>query len=95
MRRVRMYTSTSGKTLETTIPHTARKKAEYKKIGSSWYYVVNLDANTIGIYDIYFTATKDGYSVMSSHKKLTVTKAATPGQRDHRTRGKRPDLQRQ
>ena len=56
----------------------SQKKAEYKKIGSSWYYVVDLYANTIGIYDIYFTATKDGYSVMSSHKKLTVTKAATP-----------------
>ena len=51
-----------------------QKKAEYKKIGSSWYYVVDLDANTIGSYDIYFTATKDGYSVTSSHKKLTVTK---------------------
>lgn len=52
----------------------SQKKAEYKKIGSSWYYVVDLDANTIGSYDIYFTATKDGYSVTSSHKKLTVTK---------------------
>ena len=52
----------------------SQKKAEYKKIGSSWYYVVDLDANTIGSYDIYFTATKDGYSVTSSHKQLTVTK---------------------
>lgn len=52
----------------------SQKEAEYKKIGSSWYYVVDLDANTIGSYDIYFTATKDGYSVTSSHKKLTVTK---------------------
>ena len=52
----------------------SQKKAEYKKIGSNWYYVVDLDANTIGTYDIYFTATKDGYSVTSSHKKLTVTK---------------------
>ncbi|MBD9221736.1 MAG: hypothetical protein EGQ46_06110, partial [Clostridiales bacterium] len=52
----------------------SQKKAEYKKIGSSWYYVVDLDANTIGTYDIYFTATKDGYSVTSSHKQLTVTK---------------------
>lgn len=56
------------------IPTYSQKKAEYKKIGSSWYYVVDLDANTIGSYDIYFTATKDGYSVTSSHKKLTVTK---------------------
>ena len=51
-------------------------KAEYKKIGNTWYYVVDLDANTIGTYDIYFTATKDGYSVTSSHKKLTVTNKA-------------------
>ena len=56
----------------------SQKKAEYKKIGNSWYYVVDLYANTIGTYDIYFTASKDGYSVTSSHKKLTVTKAATP-----------------
>ena len=38
------------------------------------YYVVDLDANTIGTYDIYFTATKDGYSVTSTQKMLTVTK---------------------
>ena len=56
------------------IPTYSQKKAEYQKIGSSWYYVVDLDANTIGSYDIYFTVTKDGYSVTSSHKKLTVTK---------------------
>ena len=60
------------------IPTYSQKKAEYKKIGSSWYYVVDLDANTIGTYDIYFTASKDGYSVTSRHKKLTVIKAATP-----------------
>ena len=52
----------------------SQKKAEYKKIGSNWYYVVDLDANTIGSYDIYFTATKDGYSVSSNPKMLTVTK---------------------
>ena len=52
----------------------SKKEAEYKKIGSTWYYVVDLDARTIGNYDIYFTATKDGYSVTSNHKKLTVTK---------------------
>ena len=67
-----------GENVGNNNPTYSQKKAEYKKIGSSWYYVVDLDANTIGIYDIYFTATKDGYSVMSSHKKLTVTKAATP-----------------
>ena len=52
----------------------SQKKAEYKKIGTTLYYVVDLYANTIGTYDIYFTASKDGYSVTSSHKKLTVTK---------------------
>ena len=51
-----------------------QRAGEYQKIGTNWYYVVDLDANTIGTYDIYFTATKDGYSVTSSHKKLTVTK---------------------
>ena len=50
------------------------KEAEYRQINKNWYYVVDLDASTIGTYDIYFTATKDGYSVMSSHKKLIVTK---------------------
>ena len=55
-------------------PKYIRKKAEYKKIGTTWYYVVDLDANKIGTYDIYFTATKDGYSVTSASKKLTVTK---------------------
>lgn len=51
-----------------------QRAGEYQKIGTNWYYVVDLAANTIGTYDIYFTATKDGYSVTSSHKKLTVTK---------------------
>ena len=67
-----------GESVGNNNPTYSQKKAEYKKIGSSWYYVVDLDANTIGTYDIYFTASKDGYSVTSSHKKLTVTKAATP-----------------
>ena len=51
-----------------------QRAGEYQKIGTNWYYVVDLDTNTIGTYDIYFTATKDGYSVTSSHKQLTVTK---------------------
>ena len=67
-----------GENVGNNNPTYSQKKAEYKKIGSSWYYVVDLYANTIGTYDIYFTASKDGYSVTSSHKKLTVTKAATP-----------------
>ena len=68
----------TGEIVGNNVPTYSQKKAEYKKIGSSWYYVVDLDANTIGTYDIYFTATKDGYSVTSSHKQLTVTKAAIP-----------------
>ena len=63
-----------GETVGNSLPIYSQKKAEYKKIGTSWYYVVDLDANTIGTYDIYFTASKDGYTVMSSHKTLTVTK---------------------
>lgn len=39
-----------------------------------WYYVVDFDADTIGTYSIYFTASKDGYSVSSNPKMLTVTK---------------------
>ena len=63
-----------GETVGNSLPIYRQKKAEYKKIGSTWYYVVDLDANKIGTYDIYFTASKDGYKVMSSHKTLTVTK---------------------
>ena len=63
-----------GETVGNSLPIYSQKKAEYKKIGTSWYYVVDLDANTIGTYDIYFTASKDSYKVMSSHKTLTVTK---------------------
>ena len=55
-------------------PKYSLNKAEYKKIGSSWYYVVDLPCNTIGKYSVYFTATKDGYTVQSAPKKLTVTK---------------------
>ena len=63
-----------GETVGNSLPIYRQKKAEYKKIGTTWYYVVDLDANKIGTYDIYFTASKDGYKVTSSHKKLTVTK---------------------
>ena len=55
-------------------PKYSLNKAKYQKIGTAWYYVVELDANKIGTYDIYFTATKDGYTVTSTSKKLTVTK---------------------
>ena len=63
-----------GEIGEDGIPTYSQKKAEYKKIGTMWYYVVDFDADTIGTYSIYFTASKDGYSVSSDPKMLTVTK---------------------
>ena len=48
--------------------------SEYKKIGSTWYYVAECNFNKIGEHGIYFTASKDGYSVSSNPKMLTVTK---------------------
>ena len=64
----------TGEIVGNNMPAYSRKKAEYQKIGSSWYYVVDLPCNTIGKYSVYFTATKDGYTVQSAEKKLTVTK---------------------
>ena len=64
----------TGEIVGNNMPTYSRKKAEYKKIGTSWYYVVDLPCNTIGKYSVYFTATKDGYTVQSAEKKLTVTK---------------------
>ncbi|MFR9253140.1 MAG: hypothetical protein ACLVKM_08820 [Oscillospiraceae bacterium] len=37
-------------------------------------YTKDYSFDTIGEYTIYFTAAKDGYTVQSSHKQLTVTK---------------------
>ena len=64
----------TGEIVGNNMPAYSRKKAEYQKIGTNWYYVVDLPCNTIGKYSVYFTATKDGYSVQSAEKKLTVTK---------------------
>ena len=64
----------TGEIVGNNMPAYSRKKAEYQKIGSSWYYVVDLPCNTIGKYSVYFTATKDGYTVQSAERKLTVTK---------------------
>lgn len=41
---------------------------------SSGKYTKDYSFDTIGEYTIYFTATKDGYTVQSAEKKLTVTK---------------------
>ena len=64
----------TGEIVGNNMPTYRQRKAEYKKIGTSWYYVVDLPCNTIGKYSVYFTATKDGYTVQSAEKKLTVTK---------------------
>ena len=55
-------------------PTYSQKEAIYQKIGNSWYYVVDWPSDVIGKYSIYFTATKDGYTVTSKPKTLTVTK---------------------
>ena len=49
---------------------------KYTTVGTSTtlVYVAEYIFNDVGSYTISFTATKDGYSVTSSHKKLTVTK---------------------
>ena len=64
----------TGEIVGNNVPTYSQKKAEYKKIGTNWYYVVDLPCNTIGKYSVYFTATKDGYTVTSTQKMLTVTK---------------------
>ena len=64
----------TGEIVGNNMPPYSRRKAEYQKIGTNWYYVVDLPCNTIGKYSVYFTATKDGYTVTSAPKKLTVTK---------------------
>ena len=53
-------------------------KVEYKKIGSTWYYVAEYTFSERGGYNIYFTAIKEGYSATSEDKTLTVTKASIP-----------------
>ena len=64
----------TGEIVGNNVPTYSQKKATYQKIGTNWYYVVDLPCNTIGKYSVYFTATKDGYTVTSTQKMLTVTK---------------------
>ena len=64
----------TGEIVGNNMPTYSQQKATYQKIGTSWYYVVDLPCNTIGKYSVYFTATKDGYTVQSTERKLTVTK---------------------
>ena len=68
---VSIYT---GEIVGNNVPTYSQKKAEYQKIGTNGYYVVDLPCNTIGKYSVYFTASKDGYTVQSTERKLTVTK---------------------
>uniref|UniRef100_UPI004027D3B0 hypothetical protein n=1 Tax=Gemmiger formicilis TaxID=745368 RepID=UPI004027D3B0 len=46
--------------------------------GTTKFYVAERIFNDVGSYTISFTAAKDGYSVQSTEKKLTVIKAAIP-----------------
>ena len=46
--------------------------------GTTKIYVAEYTFNDVDSYTISFTAAKDGYSVQSGEKKLTVTKAAIP-----------------
>ena len=40
-------------------------KVEYKKIGTTWYYVAEYTFNDFGSYTISFTAAKEGYTVQT------------------------------
>ena len=64
------------KTGETTPITLSGNDVQYTTVGTGTtkFYVAEYAFNDVGSYTISFTATKDGYSVTSSHKKLTVTK---------------------
>ena len=64
------------KTGETTPITLSGSDVKYTTVGTGTtkFYVAEYTFNDFGSYTIYFTATKDGYSVTSSHKQLTVTK---------------------
>ena len=68
------------KTGETTPITLSGNNVQYTTVGTGTtkFYVAEYIFNDVGSYTISFTATKNGYSVTSSHKKLTVTKAAIP-----------------
>ena len=64
------------KTGETTPITLSGNDVQYTTVGTGTtkFYVAEYAFNDVGSYTISFTATKDGYSVTSSHKKMTVTK---------------------
>ena len=76
------YCNTSGATVDFYVKEPngdyVKYLSEYKKIGSTSYYVAEYSFNIIGDYEIYFVATKDNYTVTSATKTLTVTKAIIP-----------------
>lgn len=64
------------KTGETTPITLSGNDVQYTTVGTGTtkFYVAEYAFNDVGSYTISFTATKDGYTVTSNHKKLTVTK---------------------
>ena len=65
---------------ETTPITLSGNDVQYTTVGTGTtkFYVAEYAFNDVGSYTISFTATKDGYTVTSTPKKLTVTKAAIP-----------------
>ena len=68
------------KTGETTPITLSGSDVKYTTVGTGTtkFYVAEYTFNDFGSYTISFTAAKDGYTVQSAEKKLTVTKAAIP-----------------
>ena len=68
------------KTGETTPITLSGSDVKYTTVGtgSTKFYVAEYTFNEFGSYTISFTAAKDGYTVQSAEKRLTVTKAAIP-----------------
>ena len=64
------------KTGETTPITLSGNDVQYTTVGTGTtkFYVAEYAFNDVGSYTISFTATKDGYTVQSAKKKLTVTK---------------------
>ena len=64
------------KTGETTPITLSGSDVKYTTVGTGTtkFYVAEYTFNDFGSYTISFTAAKDGYTVTSSHKQLTVTK---------------------
>lgn len=68
------------KTGETTPITLSGSDVKYTTVGTGTtkFYVAEYTFNEFGSYTISFTAAKDGYTVQSAEKRLTVTKAAIP-----------------